>query len=60
MKRSRVKRQSAHDALVKEADAWCKAIIVNRQNGECLAKGIAVVKCGGGIQSCHILRKGGM
>lgn len=47
------KRVSAHQALVKEADAWVKAIVLNRQGPNCL-------KCGKPkpLHAAHILSKG--
>jgi 5-methylcytosine-specific restriction endonuclease McrA len=49
----RPKRVSAHQSLVKEADAWVKAIVIGRQGPECL-------KCNRRVdlQAAHILGKG--
>jgi hypothetical protein len=54
-----VKRISAHQELVNEADAWVKAIVLHRQKVPCLRKGQYPPSCGGPIQGAHILRKGG-
>lgn len=61
IKRSkRPARKSARQTLVLEADAWVRAIVVNRQLTPCLRQGMNPPVCGGGIQGAHILRKGGM
>lgn len=49
----RVKRKSAHRELVEEADAWVKAIVLERQGPECLK--CKKVKP---LQGAHILGKG--
>lgn len=58
--RKPIRRTSAHQSLVKEADEWVKSIAVNRQATPCLRQGMNPPVCGGPIQGAHILRKGGM
>jgi hypothetical protein len=54
LRRSRPRRVSAHHGLVKDADAWVKAIVLARQGPRCL-------KCGSEkpLHAAHILSKGG-
>ena len=54
-----MKRKTAHQELVEEADSWVKEIALRRQNGKCLRQGMIPMQCGGGLQGAHILRKGG-
>ena len=54
-----MKRKTAHQELVEEADSWVKEIALRQQNGKCLRKGLMPMQCGGGLQGAHILRKGG-
>lgn len=55
-----MKRKSAHQQLVEDADAWVTAIVVHRQAARCLRQGYYPPWCGGPIQGAHILRKGGL
>jgi hypothetical protein len=55
-----MKRKTAYQSLVEEADKWVTAIVVRRQGGKCLRAGCYPPSCGGGMQGAHILRKGGM
>jgi hypothetical protein len=55
-----VRRKTAHQELVEEADSWCKAIMLHRQGGLCLRHDCYPPNCGGPLQGAHILRKGGM
>ena len=54
-----MKRKTAHQKLVEEADSWVTAINLHRQGGKCLREGIYPPSCGGPMQGAHILRKGG-
>jgi hypothetical protein len=54
-----MKRKSAHQELIDDADAWVKSIVVNRQKVPCLRAAYTHTRCGGPIQGAHILRKGG-
>lgn len=49
-----MKRKSAHQQLVEEADSWTKAIVLQRQGPLCLR-----CKQRKPLQGAHILRKGG-
>jgi hypothetical protein len=49
-----MKRVSAHQELVNEADAWVKAIVLHRQGPLCLR-----CKLRKPLQGAHVLRKGG-
>lgn len=52
---------SPHQELVKEADSWVKAIVLNRQSGLCLRGAYdRMMRCGGPLQGAHILRKGAL
>jgi len=53
IKRTRVKRVSAHQSLVKDADAWVRSIVFGRQGPKCL-------KCNEvkPLSASHILGKG--
>ena len=53
-----MKRKTAHQELVQEADVWVTAIVVHRQATPCLRAGFYPPSCGGPIQGAHILRKG--
>ena len=55
-----MKRKSAHQQLVDEADAWANAIAFKIYGERCILTEITHVRCGGGLQGAHILRKGGM
>jgi hypothetical protein len=55
-----IKRKSAHQKLVDEADAWATAIAFKIYGERCILAHIPNVRCGGGLQGAHILRKGGM
>jgi hypothetical protein len=54
-----MKRKSARQSLIEEADAWVKAIVLHRQDDRCLREGLTPPRCGGPLQGAHILRKGG-
>jgi hypothetical protein len=54
-----MKRKSAHQELVEQADSWCKALVLHRQGVPCLRAAYTHTRCGGPIQGAHILRKGG-
>jgi hypothetical protein len=58
--RKPVKRKSAHQSLVDEADSWATAIAIQIYGERCMLAHIPNVHCGGGLQGAHILRKGGM
>ena len=52
--RKPIKRKSAHQRLVEDADAWAKAIVLNRQGPLCLR-----CKLTKPLQGAHVMRKGG-